>query len=85
MWERKDLGNFTKGYKVSLKTHTSQLIKITPINNELIKRNNKLIHMDDFRENKDNIKLGIILIQSNSLIVKIISKIKIMKNKLKKK
>ena len=59
LWKRKDLGNFTKGYKVSLKTHSSQLIKITPINSGLIKRkiNNKLNHEDNFRENKDNIKI----------------------------
>ena len=31
LWERKDLGYFKNGYKISLKSHTSQFLKITPI------------------------------------------------------
>ena len=34
LWERKDLGIFTNGYKTKLATHTSQLLKITPIKAE---------------------------------------------------
>ena len=36
LWERKDLGIFKYGYKVSLKSHSSQLIKITPITQEIL-------------------------------------------------
>ena len=31
LWEKKDLGIFNNGYKVSLKSHASQLLKIIPI------------------------------------------------------
>jgi hypothetical protein len=31
LWERKDLGNFKNGYKITLESHTSQLLKVTPI------------------------------------------------------
>ena len=57
LWERKDLGNFTKGYKTILKTHASQLIKITPLNSKLIKKNKKLNLPVYFVENKDSIKI----------------------------
>ena len=36
LWERKDLGIFKYGYKVSLKSHSSQLIKITPVTQEIL-------------------------------------------------
>ena len=51
LWERKDLGIFTKGYMISLKSHTSQLLKITPIidslnkNIFLQKKNNYYIYI----------------------------------------
>jgi hypothetical protein len=31
LWERKDMGIFQHGYKVTLKSHQSQLLKVTPI------------------------------------------------------
>ena len=36
LWERKDLGVFKYRYKVSLKSHSSQLIKITPVTQEIL-------------------------------------------------
>ena len=46
LWERKDLGVFKNGYMTSLKSHTSQLLKVTPIvdslNKENKRKNNKL-------------------------------------------
>ena len=34
LWEREDLGVFKNGYKVTLKSHNSQLLKITPIDEQ---------------------------------------------------
>ena len=31
LWERKEMGIFQHGYKVTLKSHQSQLLKVTPI------------------------------------------------------
>lgn len=87
MQEKRLVGKkrFRKFYKrISLKAHSLKLIKIIPNNKELIKRKNNLNYMVDFRENRHTIKLEIILIQNNSLIIKIIIRIKMMKKKMKK-
>ena len=36
LWKREDLGIFKNGYKVKLKSHSSQLLRITPITEELL-------------------------------------------------
>ena len=41
LWERKDLGVFKNGYMTSLKSHTSQLLKVTPIVDSLTKENKR--------------------------------------------
>ena len=60
LWERKDLGIFKNGYKVSLKSHSSQLIKITPITQEILL--NKQHIEKQFTSHTSNIVLVIILI-----------------------
>ena len=40
LWERKDLGIFKYGYKVNLKSHNSQLIKVIPITQEFLLNEN---------------------------------------------
>ena len=35
LWERQDLGIFKNGYKISLKSHTSQLLKVEPISKNI--------------------------------------------------
>jgi len=37
LWEKKDLGTFNDSYYIILKSHDSQLIKVTPIKNKLNK------------------------------------------------
>ena len=43
LWKREDLGKFKNGYKINLTTHTSQLLKITPIKEEKLTKTNIVI------------------------------------------
>ena len=61
LWEKKDLGIFKNEYKINLKSHTSQLLKITPI--EIIDGNN---------ENNGNNLLLIIMIIIVVILISII-------------
>ena len=59
LWERKELGEFKNGYKISLKSHTSQLLKVTPKENE---NNNG-------KENNEESKTNVIIIVINFILI----------------
>ena len=70
LWKREDLGIFKEGYKVSLKSHNSQLLKITPIIDKVeqneIKQNIPYIQMEKYFKIQGienfNIKMHIIIV-----------------------
>ena len=72
LWEKKDLGIFKYGYSISLKSHTSQFLKITPIAESLNKNN--------IRKKKNNL-LFIIIKYSLLIIFIILFIIKLKKKK----
>ena len=74
LWERKDLGIFKKGYKISLKSHTSQLLKVTPI----IPKNNK---NDNSKSNTKFVLLFVFLIIIIIAIIAVFILYKIKKKK----
>ena len=56
LWERKDLGVFKKGYSVHLESHSSQLLKVTPI-------------FENLDENQINQKINLMIILVIILII----------------
>ena len=77
LWERKDLGIFKKGYKVTLKSHSSQLIKVTPIIELMEKNNTKYLFF--------NILENILIISLFIIIIIVLYIIYLFKKKKKKK
>ena len=78
LWERKDLGNYKNGYKINLESHTSQLLRITPID---IKKGDN--YKDKESGNNSVLILVIILIIIAVMIIGVFAVNKIKKDKSK--